>query len=136
MDFVPQIPKIDHFKAEKSHLKYCPLCLEKWKIYEELDTAVKKGDIYLFCIEDEISIKISDPMLGRWAVVEHEPCPCCGHKFMRLFFRSDEYIKMKCEKCKFVAESVEPDKHAELMRKEEMKGLRKTVRVPQPPKEK
>jgi phage FluMu protein Com len=105
------------------------LCLEKWKIYEELDTPQKKGDIYLFCLEDEISIKISDPMLGRWAVIEHEPCPVCGEKIMRMFFRSDEYIKMKCHKCKTVVESVDDKKHEALIRKEEMDGLRKTVRA-------
>lgn len=126
-----ELPKINDFELEKSHLKYCPLCLEKWQIYEELDTPEKKGDIYLFCLKDEVSIKISDPMLGRWAVVEHEPCAVCGHKFMRMFFRSDEYIKMRCEKCNCIIESVDPSKHEKLIRKEEMDGLRKTVREPE-----
>ena len=115
---IPKIPTVDDFKPEKSHLKFCPLCLERWKIFEEQDTPERKGNIYLFCLEDDISIKISDPMLGRWAVVEHEPCPVCNEKQMRMFFRSDMYIKMKCHKCRCVVESVDPSKHEALIRKE------------------
>ena len=129
---VPIAPKGDSFVPEKSHLKYCPLCLQEWKIYEELDTPQRKGDIYLFCIEDVISIKISDPMLGRWAVIEKEPCPVCGEKEMRLFFRSDEYIKMLCPKCKCCIENVDNEKHAALIKKEEMLGQRKTVSPEKP----
>lgn len=130
---IPKIPKIDDFKPEQSHLKFCPLCTQPWKIYEEMDTPQRKGDIYLFCLEDEVSIKISDPMLGRWAVIQKEPCPVCGEKEMRLFFRSDEYIKMLCPKCKCCVENVDNEKHAALLKKEEMRGTRKTIKAQKPP---
>ena len=126
----PKIPNLDSFVPEKSDLEYCPLCLKKWRLYEEPG---KTGKVYLFCVDDLISIWIRDPMLGRWKNVEKEQCPVCSEKEMRLFFRSDEYIKMKCHKCGCVIENVDNDKHEKLIKEEEAKGKRKIVK---PEKEK
>ena len=124
---LPKLPKIDTFVPSKADLEHCPLCLKKWAIFEEPG---KEGKVYFFCIKDLISIWIRDPMLGRWRIVQKEPCPVCGEKEMRLFFRSDEYIKMLCHKCGCCIENVDPAKHAALMKKEESMGIRHTPKIP------
>ena len=72
---------------------------------------------------------------GNYEVNKKGICPVCGEKMMRMFFRSDMYIKMKCSRCGCKVESVDPSKHEALIRKEEMEGLRKTVREPEKPKD-
>lgn len=123
---LPELPKIDTFIPTKADIEHCPLCLNKWQMIEEEG---KEGRVYFSCLRTKcmISIWIRDPMLGRWTRTESEPCPVCSEKKMRLFFRSDEYIKMLCPKCGCSIENVDNDKHAALMRKEESEGKRKTI---------
>ncbi len=109
-------------KADQSH---CPLCLGKWSMFEEPG---KLGKVYFFCLKDDISIWVRDALLGKYFHIESEPCAVCG-TMMRLFCRSDEYIKMKCPKCGCAIENVDNTKHAMLMKQEEQKGLRKTFKA-------
>lgn len=122
---IPNPKEIDAFIPTKADIEHCPLCLEKWKMYEEPG---KMGKVFFFCLKDMVSIWIRDTMLGRWVRVESEPCPVCSEPKMRLFFRSDGYIKMKCPKCGACVESVDNEKHAAMMKKEEAMGLRKTLK--------
>lgn len=119
----------ENFVPSKADLEHCPLCKEKWHIYEEPG---KLGKVYFFCPKPScmVSIWIRDPMLGRWCNVEEEPCPMCQELHTRLFFRSDQYLKVMCPKCGWSMENVDPDKHAELMKKEEAMGLRQTIKKP------
>ncbi len=121
----PDTPKIDSFVPTKSDMEHCPLCLNKFTLYEEPG---KLGRVYLVCARPKcmISIWLRDPMVGRWFRTESEPCPVCGEEKMRLFFRSDEYIKMLCPKCECIVENVDPEKHAMIMKYEESKGKRIT----------
>lgn len=120
---LPKIPKIDSFIPSKADMSHCPLCLDKFTLFEEPG---KEGKVYFCCHKPKcmVSIWVRDPMLGRWGIVESEPCPVCSEPKMRLFFRSDEYIKMQCPKCFCTVESVDNDKHAALMKKEEAEGKR------------
>lgn len=108
--------------TSKADMEHCPLCLTKWALYEEPG---KEGKVFLFCLKDEVSIWIRDPLLGKYFLTQSEPCAVCG-TLMRLFYRSDQYIKMKCPKCGCAIENVDNQKHAMLIKQEEMKGLRKT----------
>lgn len=115
----------------KADMEHCPLCLKKWGMFEEPG---KLGKVFFFCLKDEISIWIRDIMLGKYFHTESEPCAVCGTT-MRLFYRSDQYIKMKCPKCGCAIENVDNTKHAMLMKAEEAKGLRKTISAePEKPK--
>ena len=118
---LPKIPKIDSFVPSKADMSHCPLCLKKFGMYEQPGAA---GKVYFFCTDCLISIWVRDPMLGRWTRVESEQCPVCKEPKMRLFFRSDEYIKMVCPKCGCAIENVDNDKHAALMKKEISEGKR------------
>lgn len=120
---LPNIPKIDSFVPSKADMSHCPLCLKKFTMYEEPG---KEGKVYFICVGVKcmISIWVRDPMLGRWTRVEGEQCPVCQEPKMRLFFRSDEYIKMQCHKCGCTIENVDNDKHAALMKKEIAEGKR------------
>lgn len=124
MDF-PKIPEIDAFIPTHADISHCPLCKSKFTMYEEPDA---EGKVYFVCGRPKcmISIWIRDPMLGRWHRVESEKCPICQEPNMRLFFRSDGYVKMQCHKCGCSIENVDNDKHAALMKKEEDEGKRKT----------
>lgn len=126
---IPEISKLDSFVPSKADLSHCPLCRGKFTLYEEPG---RDGKVYMLCVNPKcmISIWVRDPMLGRWGRVESEKCPLCSEPKMRLFFRSDEYIKMLCSKCGYICESVDNDKHAAMMKKEEAEGTRKTFKAP------
>lgn len=123
---IPNPKEIDAFIPSKADMEHCPLCLEKWRIYEQQE---KDGRVYFFCERPKcmVSIWVRDPMLGRWGRVETEKCAICSTS-MRLFFRSDGYIKMLCPKCGCSIENVDNDKHAALMKKEEAEGVRRTFK--------
>lgn len=124
-------PSAIPFTATKADMENCPLCLQKWGMFEEPG---KAGKVYFFCLKDEVSIWIRDPLLGKYFYIESEPCAVCG-TMMRLFCRSDQYIKMKCPKCNCAIENVDEKKHAMLIKEEELKGLRKTISAePEKPK--
>ena len=125
---IEKLPKLDSYIPTKADMSFCPLCGKKWVIYGERG---KSGNGYFVCVDCEISIWIRDPLLGRWSRIEPEPCPLCKTP-MKTFFRSDGYVKTQCPKCKFKAETVDPDKHDKLMADEERRGVRFTPR--QPPK--
>lgn len=129
---LPTPKEIDAFIPSKADMSHCPLCLNKFTLYEEPG---KDGKVYLICVKPKcmISIWIRDPMLGRWTRIKSEQCPVCAEKNMRLFFRSDGYIKMLCAKCGCCVENVDNDKHAALMKKEEAEGKRKALKGLQPP---
>lgn len=120
---LPNIPKIDSFIPTPADMNHCPLCLNKFIMYEEPG---KDGKVYFCCVKPKcmISIWVRDPMLGRWCRTESEQCPVCQEPKMRLFFRADGYIKMQCAKCGCTIENVDNDKHAALMKKEEAEGTR------------
>lgn len=111
--------------SSKADMEHCPLCLNKWAMFEEPG---KDGKVFFFCLKDEISIWVRDPLLGKYFNIQSEPCAVCS-TMMRLFCRSDQYIKMKCPKCGCAIENVDNTKHAMLMREEEAKGLRKTYKA-------
>lgn len=125
---LPDISKLDTFVPAKADLDHCPLCLNKWQIVEENG---KTGKVYFACMRQKcmISIWVRDPILGRWTRVESEECPVCknGNR-MRLFFRSDGYIKMVCPKCSCMIENVDDEKHQRLIEAEEKAGKRKTIK--------
>lgn len=124
---LPKPQEIDAFIPTKADMSHCPLCKEKFITYEEPG---KLGKVFFVCVKPKcmISIWVRDPMLGRWGRVESESCPVCSEKNMRLFFRSDGYIKMVCGKCGCAIENVDDKKHAALMKAEEAKGERKTFK--------
>lgn len=92
-------------------IKYCPLCLKKWKI---VDLDGKEGKAYFVCFDCEISIWVRDHMVGQWEKVEPVICGVCNNEKMRMFFRSDEFIKTYCPKCKSTVESYDEDKHRKI----------------------
>lgn len=126
--------KFDGFVPSKADMEHCPLCLQKWQMVEEPG---EHGKVFFACMRQKcmVSIWIRDPMLGRWTRIESEPCPVCQEKNMRLFFRSDGYIKMVCHKCGCMIESVDTDKHERLIRAEEKAGQRKIIRGNKQPPE-
>lgn len=130
----PELPKLDSFMPSKADMTHCPLCLDKFTMFEEPG---KEGHVYFVCHKPKcmISIWVRDPMLGRWGRVESEPCPLCSEPKMRLFFRTDQYLKMLCVKCGYICENVDPDKHAALMKAEEDRGFRFTPKPLPPTKE-
>lgn len=124
---IPDLPKIDTFIPSKADMEFCPLCDNKFTLIEESE---KTGHAYFACMRQScmVWIWVRDPMLGRWRRVESEQCPICSEKQMRLFFRQDGYIKMRCIKCGCCVENVDDEKHAALMKFEESKGERKTFK--------
>lgn len=131
---IPDQKKFKSFIPTKADMDHCPLCKDKWTLYEE---AGKEGKVFFICVKPKcmIYIWVRDPMLGRYYNTESEPCPVCQEPNMRLFYRHDGYIKMKCSKCVCIVESVDPEKHEKLLKHEELMGLRKTFRDAKPPKE-
>lgn len=130
MDTTGKLPKLDSFVPTKADLSFCPLCLDKWTIFEEPGP---EGKVFFTCVKPKcmISIWVRDPMLGRWVKTQSEKCAVCGN-MMRLFFDSSGYIKMVCPKCGCSIENVDNDKHAALMKAEEDAGKRKTINGTQP----
>lgn len=124
---MPENANLTGWVPTAADVNHCPLCKEKWSMYEEPGAL---GKVFLFCLKDMVSIWIRDPLLGRWVRVEEEPCPMCQEPHTRLFFRSDGYIKILCPKCKWSMENVDPDKHQAMMKHEEAMGLRKTFNKP------
>lgn len=124
---IPKVPEIDAFIPTKADIEHCPLCDNKFTMIEEDG---KDGKVYFACVKPKcmISIWVRDPMLGRWRRVQTEKCPVCSEANMRLFFRSDGYIKMVCRKCGCAMENVDNDKHAALIKHEEQQGQRKTFK--------
>ncbi len=78
----------------------CPLCL---KMYERARTHI--GQEYYFCRKDGVVIFCNDPYLNK-GPNEDEPIICpdndCDEK-MRLFMRSDGYMKALCPNPKCAA---------------------------------
>jgi len=71
----------------------CPLCL---KMYERAMTI--QGGEYFFCRKDQVVIFCNDPYLNQ-VPKEEEEIPCSNEKCsekMRLFMRSDGYMKAVC----------------------------------------
>lgn len=123
MTLLPEeLPKLDNFIPTKADMEHCPLCKNKFVSYEEPG---KQGNAMMVCLICMVKIWVRDPALGRWSRVEPEPCPFCKEP-MRIFFRSDGYIKTQCPKCKFAAETVDPEKHQKLIDAEEARGVRFT----------
>lgn len=117
------------FIPDKADLNHCPLCLKKWTMYEEPGNT---GKVYFCCTNSwcMISIWIRDAMLGMWHDPASEKIPClnCGDP-MRVFFRSDQYMKCYCPKCKIVIENIQnEDKHNAIMAKEEADGKLQRVK--------
>lgn len=71
----------------------CPLC------FKQMREIVTQYGQYYCCLEEfcMISIKKNDPCCGRWREKpENAPtCQFCGKK-MRMFFRSDRFMKVQC----------------------------------------
>lgn len=125
VDFLaPEPPPKDKpvsFIPTKADMEHCPLCLKKWKIVEEEGAF---GNGYFACLECEISIKVSDPMVGQYFKIDPVECPVCNHSKTRVFYRSDGYLKYYCPKCKAIIESVDEKKHNKVLKAEVEKGVR------------
>lgn len=107
------MPKI---LSELSKIKYCPLCHKEWSIVEEEG---KEGKMYFVCLNDlcMISIWVRDSALGQYEkMMEEEPVPCpnCGNPKMRMFFRSDGFLKFRCVKCNCTVEELDIDREKNL----------------------
>ncbi len=94
----------------------CPLCEKKFEMKQ-----LPSGRNFYVCKPCEVAIDVKDPMVGRWKEnfdpdgeqTIHIPCPNpkCRTK-MRMFCRSDQYMKAVCPnpKCGAVVETEEmPD---------------------------
>ncbi|MCP4989722.1 MAG: hypothetical protein GY928_27800 [Colwellia sp.] len=74
----------------------CPLCKKPF------ERASAYGVEYLFCRKDKIQILPNDPMIKHWSNVDPETgegVPCTNEKChgeMRVFTRSDGYMKSVC----------------------------------------
>ncbi len=74
----------------------CPLCKKPFEAAETL------GKVYYFCRKDEIQIFANDPMMEKWTNVDpetEEAISCCNPQCgsaMRVFTRSDGFMKAKC----------------------------------------
>lgn len=132
VDFIaPEPPKkgeITRFIPTKTEMEHCPLCLKKWKIVEEEG---KFGSGYFACLPCEISIKVSDPMVGMYFMIDPVECPVCNNSKTRVFYRSDGYLKYSCPKCKGVIESVDENKHNKVLKAEVAKGVRWMPKKPE-----
>ncbi len=106
----------------KIDMEHCPLCLEKWKLVEEEG---KEGKVYFACFNSycEVSIWVRDKLLGVYFKTEKPPCAICG-KEMRIFYRSDGYLKCYCPGCKAVVEHVDEKKHEAMVQREVAQGKR------------
>jgi len=71
---------------------YCPLCDKKMR-----EVFTRKGMVYS-CTEIDcmVSIRAKDPCIQRWRTVDAMRCQFCA-KPMKMFFRSDGFLKAKCE---------------------------------------
>lgn len=125
-DFIPPpLPtpdQADIFVPDGIDATHCPLCLGKWTLVEEEE---KDGKAYFACFKSTclISIWVRDPMLGKYFNYDKIPCAVCG-KDMRLFFRSDQYMKCYCPGCKVVVEHVDEKKHQLMVEEEVRRGIR------------
>lgn len=91
-----------------SKQKFCPLCGDKWVIYEEEE---KKGRAFFVCKRCMISIWIRDPLLGKWDTLPKVNCPNCNTD-MRMFARAaDSFMAMKCpnKKCRCDIRTDDPE---------------------------
>ncbi len=104
----------------------CPLCEKKFEMKQ-----LPSGRNFYVCKPCDIAIDVKDPMVGRWKENfdpdgEHStkiPCPNrkCRSQ-MRMFCRSDEYMKAVCPKCGSEMETNEMPDGAYLVRKGEGDG--------------
>ena len=131
-DYLPDAKSIDGFIPSKADMEFCPLCDERFTLYEE---PTKLGKVMFVCLGKNCMIRIwvRDPMLGRWRRVESESCPICSEKNMRIFFRSDGYIKLLCRKCGYACETVDEEIHDAILRHEVEQGKRIMFRKPKEP---
>ena len=98
-----------------ANVEICPLCHKPWA------KTLKAGRMILFCVRPGcmISVFADDPMIQKWPQFEVVPCSFCNTG-MRLFARSDTYMKLKCPKCSCVIESEDPAIHYRKDRKAEI----------------
>lgn len=91
----------------------CPLCKKKF----ERKTLKGTSREFYTCKPCNIAIDVKDPMVGRWFEdfdpdgdqTTKIPCPKCNGP-MRMFCRSDEYMKASCPRCHCEVETNEmPD---------------------------
>ncbi len=103
----------------------CPLCLKKF----ERKTLPGSPREFFRCKTCEVAIDVKDPMVGRWKENfdpdgDHStkiPCPHCRNA-MRMFCRSDEYMKSYCPKCHTEVETNEMPDGVYLVKKGDKDG--------------
>lgn len=109
----------------------CPLCKKPFE-----RAAVHAGGAeYFFCRKDKITIFVNDPMIEKWTDIDPEtgePIPCSNPKCrekMRIFCRSDGYIKAVCPNKRCGAEietQAAPDGHYDTMPGHGTDGIKST----------
>ena len=88
----------------------CPLCLQRMqRVY-----IPSRGFHAFVCHRDQIAIRVSDPLVGKWHLKKEKiACPNCQDD-MRYFFTSTGYKKAVCVRkgCQMALVEHEPDEVA------------------------